>query len=414
MWAHFDGTARTLQESIAYLATLRWTDWHPEGITLHNTAAPTLKQWAETGPSHDARIRNLESYYEGELHWHAGPHWFISRTRINWFSNPLLPGVHSRCWNATRFGIEMVGDFDSEDFNSGDGAQVRDLALAWTAVLCKRFGFKPLDLTFHRECKLDNHACPGKTVVRSTVISRVQALIGGIALPEPPPPPTPVVVKLPPREGVVNIVDDTLNVRATPSVLGQVVARLINGEHVMVVGEATNGDTKWLNIQRPHNSTAWVVERFIENAPPPPVAGTHSEIFRTAGKMSVFGGPDDTGMQPDEGLALFADETTMRAHGLGAWLLTPEQAGAPGLGRRLVVTKPYIACRWIKEHYPLLRDAVAHCTNPRSGKTALARPMDWGPNPDTGRVADLSPGLAAELGLKTDDICTVVVYDDGK
>lgn len=187
MWAHFEGKARTLQESIDYLGTLRWTSWTPQGITLHNTAAPTLAQWAESGPSHDARIRNLESYYENELGWHAGPHWFISRTRINWFSNPLLPGVHSRCWNHTRFGIEMVGDFGSEQFNSGDGAMVRDLALAWVAVLNKRFSFDPAAIVFHKECKLDNHDCPGHNVSKPDVITRVRAFMGGIVLPNPSP-----------------------------------------------------------------------------------------------------------------------------------------------------------------------------------------------------------------------------------
>lgn len=194
MWAHFEGKARALQESVDYLATLHWTDWHPQGITLHNTAAPTLAQWAESGPSHDARIRNLENYYENQLGWHAGPHWFISRTFINWFSNPLLPGVHSRCWNATRFGIEMVGDYGSEPFNSGDGAQVRDLATAWIAALNKRFGFNPDDLTFHKECVRDNHDCPGRLVSKPDVIARVRAVMGGIPVPSAPPPaPVPVL-----------------------------------------------------------------------------------------------------------------------------------------------------------------------------------------------------------------------------
>ena len=175
MWKDFDGTARTCEESAAYLRTLRWTDWRPQGITLHNTAAPTLAQWAEQGASHDARIRNLQSFYENEKGWHAGPHWFISRNFINWFSNPLLPGVHSRCWNATRFGIEMVGDYNSEEFNSGDGALVRDNAVFWIATLNNRFGFDAEDLTFHVECHLDDHDCPGRNVVKSDVIARVKA-----------------------------------------------------------------------------------------------------------------------------------------------------------------------------------------------------------------------------------------------
>lgn len=185
-WAHFEGVALSREQSHARIDALKWTDWKPQGITLHNTAAPTLAQWAESGPNHDARIRNLQNYYENELGWHAGPHFFISRAWINWFSNPLLPGVHSRCWNATRFGIEMVGDFNAEEFNSGDGSLVRDNAVFLIAALNNKFGFKAEDLTFHVECKQDNHDCPGHKVVKSDVIRRVKIAMADIVRPTQP------------------------------------------------------------------------------------------------------------------------------------------------------------------------------------------------------------------------------------
>jgi hypothetical protein len=75
MWNNFEGLARTREQTLERINTLQWTDWRPQGITLHNTAAPTLEQWAETGPRHDARIRNLQSYYENDKGWHAGPHY---------------------------------------------------------------------------------------------------------------------------------------------------------------------------------------------------------------------------------------------------------------------------------------------------------------------------------------------------
>ena len=180
MWNNFEGQARTREQTLERINALQWTDWRPQGITLHNTAAPTLEQWAETGPRHDARIRNLQSYYENDKGWHAGPHWFVSRNWINWFSDPLRPGVHSRCFNATRFGIEMVGDYDQEEFNSGDGALVRDNAVFLIAALNLKFGFEPDDLKFHVECKKDNHDCPGKKVVKAEVISRVRAMMAAL------------------------------------------------------------------------------------------------------------------------------------------------------------------------------------------------------------------------------------------
>jgi hypothetical protein len=331
MWKGFEGAARTLEQSIARLQTLQWSAWRPQGITVHNTSAPTLAQWAESGDKHDARIRNLESYYENELGWHAGPHWFISRNWINWFSNPLLPGVHSRCFNGTRFGIEMAGDFDTEPFDSGDGKMVRDLTVSWVAALNLRFGFKADDLTFHRECKVDNHACPGKLVQKGAFIDLVKARMAD-------------------------------------------------------VGKNAPAPTKPADEPKP-----------AEPAP-------SDVLFQVEGKMSTFGGPRDTGMRSSEGVALF-DEPEFARHGLDGWLLSRSQAGAPGIGRRLDPNKPYIACRWDYSRTPraLLQEAVVEIEALGSGAKGTARPMDWGPNSNTGRVADLSPGLAKSLGLQTDD-----------
>lgn len=343
MWKNFEGKARTREESAAYLATLRWIDWKPEGITLHNTAAPSLKQWAESGAAHDARIRNLQNYYEKQLGWHAGPHFFVSRNYINWFSNPRLPGVHSRCWNATRFGIEMVGDYNVEEFNSGDGVLVRDNAVYLIALLNNRFGLQAGDLTFHKECKRDNHDCPGHKVVKADVIVRVRAKMAELA--------------------------------------GQPVT--------------------------PVQPAAPVVAMPIASAP-----AARKALFSVRGKMSTFGGPRDTGMKPDEGLALFQTAGQMTLHRLGDFLLPQTQFS--GLGRRLNPEKPYLACRWPTARYEFLRDAIAWVSNPKNGKSLPFRPVDWGPNARTGRVTDLSPGGARDLGLQTDDECVVTVYEDGR
>jgi hypothetical protein len=70
------------------------------------------------------------------------------------------------------------------------------------------------------------------------------------------------------------------------------------------------------------------------------------------------------------------------------------------------------------ELYPkqLLRNAVVKLTNPANALHVFARPVDFGPGdgsvidgqptPDTGRIADLSPGAATALGLQTDDAVT--------
>lgn len=138
-------------------------------------------------------------------------------------------------------------------------------------------------------------------------------------------------------------------------------------------------------------------------APPPP---TTLQTMTMTGPMSVFGGPSDTGMESDEGLALYEES---QADQIAGFLLTADQAGAPGLGRRLDPSKFYIACRWDYNRTPkaFLRTVGVHAT--ANGKTINCRPVDWGPNARTGRIADMSPGAAAALGLKTDDIVTVTI-----
>lgn len=131
-------------------------------------------------------------------------------------------------------------------------------------------------------------------------------------------------------------------------------------------------------------------------------------LFHAKGRMSHFGGPNDTGMTPDEGLALFdKGDLTNPAH--KPLFLPSQPPGTTGLGRRLNPEVFYIACRWDYSVTPkaLLRTVEVSVTNSDTGKTLMARPVDWGPHEKTGRVADLSPGLEQALGLKTDQICEV-------
>ncbi|MBV8564069.1 MAG: N-acetylmuramoyl-L-alanine amidase [Methylobacteriaceae bacterium] len=118
-------------------------------------------------------------------------------------------------------------------------------------------------------------------------------------------------------------------------------------------------------------------------------------------------------MKPTEGLALFSGQQDMENLGLGDFLLPPAQSPFPGLGRRLDPKKPYFACRWWQSGLSrdFLRSTWAWIENSQSGARMRARPVDSGPAESTGRVADLSPGLAAALRLKTDDVCTVTIDD---
>ena len=133
-------------------------------------------------------------------------------------------------------------------------------------------------------------------------------------------------------------------------------------------------------------------------------------LFTVEGKMSTFGGPRDTGMSADEGLALFTPADLQDPKYSYLFLPTPPP-GTTGLGRRLNPEKYYFACRWNYNDTPreFLRRALARAENPANGRAADARPVDWGPNIATGRVADLSLGLATALGLDTDGVVRITI-----
>ena len=118
------------------------------------------------------------------------------------------------------------------------------------------------------------------------------------------------------------------------------------------------------------------------------------------GTSSTFGGPNDRTMSSREGLALVDDDNFSKFKNL---FLATQPKGTTGLARRLDPTKLYIACRWdyARPTKAQLRAGLSvHVKNPANGKTIDATPVDWGPNEKTGRVADLSPGLASALGVE--------------
>jgi len=125
------------------------------------------------------------------------------------------------------------------------------------------------------------------------------------------------------------------------------------------------------------------------------------------GKVSWFGGPDDTGVSPDEGLAFIYDVET------APHLFLEEQPqGTSGLARRLNPVVPYIAMRWdydvYSKEYLASMHHVALVIAPKTGRALIAWPSDWGPHVDTGRVADISKGLMDYLGITTDDEVVVI------
>jgi hypothetical protein len=139
--------------------------------------------------------------------------------------------------------------------------------------------------------------------------------------------------------------------------------------------------------------------------PEPPDDGV---LFSASGTCSTFGGPYDTGVSPSEGLAFIynLDEAP--------YLFLPQQPpGTSGLARRLDPAVFYLACRWDYDVTPkemlATSGQMALVTAKKTGISRLAHPADWGPHEEqTGRAADLSPGLMDNLGISTDDLVDVI------
>jgi hypothetical protein len=149
-------------------------------------------------------------------------------------------------------------------------------------------------------------------------------------------------------------------------------------------------------------------EDGVKPEPAPPEA-----LFSATGKCSYFGGPDDTGVSSSEGLAFIS--SVSQAEQL---FLPTQPAGTTGLARRLNPWTPYVACRWNYQLTPkTMLASSGEMALVRAIKTGIAMrafPADWGPHEDTGRVADLSPGLMDAIGIKTDDEVTVLYpYREG-
>ena len=145
---------------------------------------------------------------------------------------------------------------------------------------------------------------------------------------------------------------------------------------------------------------------------PEPVPPDEEQVL-WSGKVSHFGGPDDEGVSPSEGLAFIYELDKDNQH-----LFLPLQpSGTTGLARRLNPYVHYIACRWDYDDHPkdTLLDKRALVRAHKTGISLLAIPADWGPHGDTNRVADLSPSLMLDLGITTDDKVDVIFpYDNSE
>jgi N-acetylmuramoyl-L-alanine amidase CwlA len=173
-WKGIVGVSYQPDEFDSYCHALSWPKWRPNFIVLHNTAVPSLAQ--RPAGLTKKHIENLEAYYQGKG-WKAGPHLFIDDKQI-WAFTPLnVSGVHSPSWNKVALGVEMLGDYEKEEFGSTRGLKVQKNTVAAFATLHAVLGLDPDTIRLHYEDPATTHKCPGKKVVKGKFIQAVKDLI---------------------------------------------------------------------------------------------------------------------------------------------------------------------------------------------------------------------------------------------
>lgn len=168
------GKRFTPDEFRSYLKGLAPGGFKPSMVVLHNTASPTIEQRPDGFK--EKHMGDLVHYYGVVQGWSGGPHLFVDDLGIWVFNRLDRRGTHSPSWNSKSFGVEMLGDFSRESFDSGRGLAIQKNAAEAVAALFVHMGIEPDDKSFrlHKEDPETNHNCPGKAVSKSAMLTQVR------------------------------------------------------------------------------------------------------------------------------------------------------------------------------------------------------------------------------------------------
>jgi len=162
-----------------YLKTVSNTQGF-RAVTVHHTASPSLAQRPQGFTVQ--HIHNIKDFYQNERGWSTGPHLFSDENQIFGMCPLTEKGIHAASFNSFSVGIEMLGDYDSEDPKSGRGLQVLKTSARAVAALLKWMG-KEADsdtLTFHRDDPKTSKTCPGTKVKKDWFLGLVEAAGGEV------------------------------------------------------------------------------------------------------------------------------------------------------------------------------------------------------------------------------------------
>jgi hypothetical protein len=153
--------------------------WEPKGVTIHHTSDPSLL----TRPSGftQQHMYNLEDFYKNTRGWSAGPHLFIDQNGIWVFSSLRRRGVHAKSFNLTHWGVEMLGDYDSETPNP----KVLFNTYSATSTLLKKINRSPASVNFHRDDPKTSKTCPGNKIQKSWFIPGLTVVYNDVHVVDP-------------------------------------------------------------------------------------------------------------------------------------------------------------------------------------------------------------------------------------
>jgi hypothetical protein len=190
-WTPIVGKKFTVEEFRQYVSSLDLVHapFKPLFVVHHNTSSPSRAQYdayAHRSPpiTDEQWLQNLAGYYQG-LGWQAGPHLFIVPSGICVFTPLTHRGTHTPSWNWCSWGIEMVGDYDTEPFKTDIG----DNAVIASAILHAAAHLSPLPfqlgrrgLHFHKEDPATTHRdCPGKNVIKADFVEAVMTAMQAVS-----------------------------------------------------------------------------------------------------------------------------------------------------------------------------------------------------------------------------------------
>jgi hypothetical protein len=175
----FVGKRMTRKEFADYLDSLKFSSFNPTFVTLHHTASPSLAQRPNGFTAQ--HLQNLLHYYQNTLGWNGAPHVFVDDQGegIIVFQRMDKRGVHAASFNNKSWGVEMLGYYDTESFDTGRGKLVRDNAMHALALMCERLDVNADTIKFHRDDPKTSKTCPGTKVKKAYVVNAVQEIING-------------------------------------------------------------------------------------------------------------------------------------------------------------------------------------------------------------------------------------------